>query len=175
MENRQGSDNPQRERTEIMSEDTKAAPRPTEPDSGLYVLWLHLPEAVHVDIGALGPHRVEAGLFGYVGSARRGREARIARHLQREKRRHWHIDYLRPAGDIVAVTRIDEPNWRECELVEHLIQRLGGNRVIPRFGASDCRCGGHLVAAATRDFGPIAAQIDRATGGATAPAELWRS
>lgn len=114
-------------------------------DSGLYVLWLDLPRAASVSVGSLGTCHFEPGLYAYVGSARRARSARIARHLRIGKRHHWHIDYLRPAGDIVAVTYVDTPDLGECRLAEHLISNLEGRRAIPGFGASDCRCGGHLL------------------------------
>lgn len=120
-------------------------------DSGLYVLWLDVPAATSLRVGALGLCHFEPGLFAYVGSARRGRSARIARHLRIEKPRHWHIDYLRPAGRIVAITLVDGPDLRECSLAEHLVNRLGGTRAIPGFGSSDCRCSGHLLRFADSD------------------------
>lgn len=125
--------------------------RPPAADSGLYVLWLHVADAVSVNVGALGSWTVEPGLFAYVGSARRGRSARIARHLRTDKVRRWHIDYFRPAGHVVAVTYVDAPELTECRLAEHLADRLEGTRAIPRFGSSDCRCPGHLLRFADLD------------------------
>lgn len=114
-------------------------------DSGLYILWMRLPSSTHVSVGALGEFLFPPGLYAYVGSAQRHRRARVARHLRLEKTKRWHIDYLRPAAEVVAVTYCNGDRADECRLVDHLIKRFGATRACPRFGASDCRCGGHLL------------------------------
>jgi len=94
-----------------------------------------------LEIGKLGWFEIPAGLYVYTGSAKRNPEARIARHLSREKRLRWHIDYLLAAPDcrVVEVLRHAEA---ECEVN----RRTAGRILVPRFGASDCRagCGSHL-------------------------------
>ncbi|MBO2520575.1 MAG: DUF123 domain-containing protein [Firmicutes bacterium] len=115
-------------------------------DSGLYILWLRLSRDVRVPVGALGEVSLEKGVYAYVGSAQRNRLARVRRHLRRDKVKRWHIDYLRPYGDVVAVTLSDGAKADECRLANYLIERWGALRAVPRFGASDCRCGGHLLA-----------------------------
>ncbi|RMG31902.1 MAG: GIY-YIG nuclease family protein [Gammaproteobacteria bacterium] len=106
-----------------------------------YQLLLQVREGLRLEIGALGPCRLPAGLYVYTGSARRGLEARIARHRRREKPRRWHIDWLttHPAVEILAVLRSTLP---ECELN----RATAGEIPVPGFGASDCRtgCGAHL-------------------------------
>lgn len=114
-------------------------------DSGLYILWLRLDEPVSARIGALGTLSFQPGLYAYVGSAQRNRAARVQRHLRREKPLRWHIDYLRPHGEVVHVTRRDGARADECRLVEDVIQTAGARRSHLGFGASDCRCGGHLL------------------------------
>lgn len=92
-------------------------------------------------IGKLGIFDFPAGRYVYTGSARRNIEARIARHLRREKRLRWHIDYLLacPYTSVIAVERSEQPEclWN---------QQRQGQILIPNFGASDCRqgCGSHL-------------------------------
>ena len=97
-----------------------------------------------------------AGTYVYTGSARRGLEARLARHLRSSKRLHWHVDHLLavPGVRIVAV--------RRSRLAECRLQALTpGRPVLPGFGASDCRagCGSHLrrvgaaMATASREAG----------------------
>ena len=106
-----------------------------------YCLTLFVTEALEPRVGGLGRVRVPAGWLVYTGSARRGMEARIERHLRRRKPRRWHLDYLTcdPRVLVVAVSRHDEP---ECERN----QRNGGEVVVRGLGASDCRsgCGSHL-------------------------------
>lgn len=114
-------------------------------DAGLYVLWIHLPEGRRIRVGALGELAFERGLYAYVGSAQRGRTARVRRHLRREKAMRWHIDYFRAHGDAVALSYFDGDRKDECSLVEALAQAAGGVRAVRRFGDGDCGCGGHLL------------------------------
>jgi Uri superfamily endonuclease len=106
-----------------------------------YQLHIELARAARIEVGSLGSIRLEAGRYVYTGSARRGLEARIRRHLSQRKRVHWHIDYLlaHPAARVLAVHR---SRTAECRLN----QGVGGSVPVPGFGASDCRagCGSHL-------------------------------
>ncbi|RMF75257.1 MAG: GIY-YIG nuclease family protein [Acidobacteria bacterium] len=101
-------------------------------------MLLAVTRRVRVRIGALGVHTFEPGWYVYTGSARRGLEARLARHLApaHARRRHWHIDHLLAARGVrvVAVRRSRLP---ECRLR----RTLGGDPAVPGFGASDCRAG----------------------------------
>jgi Uri superfamily endonuclease len=114
----------------------------TEPSSWRsYQLRIDVPRALHVVVGRLGRFRFPAGRYGYTGSARRGLEARIARHLRAQKTLRWHIDYLlaAPGVRVTGVVRSASP---ECVLS----QLVGGSIAVPGFGASDCHsaCGSHL-------------------------------
>jgi Uri superfamily endonuclease len=106
-----------------------------------YQLEIYVERPVRIRVGRLGRFQFPAGRYVYTGSARRNIEARIARHLRKEKALHWHIDWLLAASGvrIAAVKRFGE---NECALN----QALGGRSVVPGFGASDCRngCGSHL-------------------------------
>ncbi|MFP4147273.1 MAG: GIY-YIG nuclease family protein [Halorhodospira sp.] len=106
-----------------------------------YCLTLFVTEPLCLRVGSLGRVRLPAGWLVYTGSARRGMEARIARHLRRAKPLRWHLDYLTRDARVlvIAVTRHTEP---ECQRN----QRNGGQVVVPGFGASDCTagCGSHL-------------------------------
>ncbi len=106
-----------------------------------YCLTLFVTEALSLQAGGLGGISVPAGWLVYTGSARRHMEARLARHLRRDKRRRWHLDYLTCDARVlvVAISRHAEPECRRN-------QRNGGHPVVPGFGASDCRagCGSHL-------------------------------
>ncbi|MCX7898064.1 MAG: GIY-YIG nuclease family protein [Rhodocyclaceae bacterium] len=92
-------------------------------------------------IGRLGVFAFPAGRYVYTGSARRGLENRIARHLQREKRLYWHIDFLLVAPH-VSVLEVRRSAMPEC----CLNQRTPGCILVPGFGATDCRdgCVSHL-------------------------------
>ena len=139
------------------------------PDRGLYVVWFKLPAELRVEVGSLGEAAFAPDLYAYVGSAQRNRAARLRRHLRREKPRRWHIDYLLPPGDVVAVTVCDGAREQECSLAEAVIGATGARRAYPRFGAGDCRCRGHLLVLPPGDLWSFAAAVDRAAGGVTSP------
>jgi len=96
---------------------------------------------LRVSIGRLGEFDFPAGDYVYTGSARRNLEARVARHLRREKRLRWHIDYLLAAPG-VTVSEVRRSDVAECALNQATV----GRAPVPGFGASDCRqgCGSHL-------------------------------
>ena len=117
----------------------------TEASAGItprtYQLVIRLARSVRVAVGRLGVFTFPAGMYVYTGSATRNLEARVQRHLAKEKKLRWHIDYLltAPGVGVLEVRRSTEP---ECVLN----QRGHGEIVVPGFGASDCRmkCGSHL-------------------------------
>ena len=113
---------------------------------GTYVLILQLAHPVAPLIGALGRAHFSPGWYAYVGSARGpgGLAARVGRHLQAEKRPHWHLDYLRPHAQPVALGYITGPSPRECAWAAQLAQHPQAHIPAARFGASDCRCPAHL-------------------------------
>lgn len=116
-------------------------PTSSRPERITYQLHIRVRRRVRVAIGRLGVFEFPRGQYVYTGSARRNLEARVARHLAREKTLRWHIDYLLAAEgvEIVDVTRSARP---ECEMN----QRVTGSVLVPGFGASDCHagCGSHL-------------------------------
>lgn len=111
-------------------------------DRGAYLLVLHLDEPQSLTIGSIGTHTFAAGYYVYVGSAMANLSARIARHLRKRKKMHWHIDHLREhAGRCVALP-IRSSRREEC-----IIAQACGGVLEPGptgFGSSDCACGTHL-------------------------------
>ena len=111
---------------------------------GSYVLVLSLPEDSRLTIGRLGYFDFPAGQYLYFGSALNGLEGRISRHLRREKKLHWHIDYLRQVADIEQVWWQPGLQRRECSWNRAALAI--DTEVIARgFGSSDCRCDSHLL------------------------------
>lgn len=94
-----------------------------------------------IRLGGLREHRFPAGWYVYTGSARNGLLQRLARHLRRRKRRHWHIDYLLAVADGIEALILPGTEVTECEL--HA--RLRGRVLVPGFGSSDCSCESHLA------------------------------
>jgi Uri superfamily endonuclease len=112
---------------------------------GTYALALQLDMNAACQIGALGTHTLNRGIYIYIGSAwgPGGLAARISRHLRGSDKRHWHIDYLRQITYPIAVWFA--PNVRqECTWAQLLCDHPHASIPIPGFGASDCRCTSHL-------------------------------
>jgi Uri superfamily endonuclease len=124
---------------------------------GAYVLLLELQRAARLRVGALGSHEMSPGTYLYVGSARRGLAARVARHARlsttKTGRVHWHIDslLLHPQSRLIRVRLLigDE----EC-LVSRAVADCRGVEVPVRgFGSTDCRagCQAHLYRVPGKD------------------------
>jgi Uri superfamily endonuclease len=107
------------------------------------VLIIQVDENVDVNVGALGKLTFEKGMYAYVGSAQAHLEQRIKRHLGKEKRLFWHIDYLLndSVARIVKVLYKQADKTEECNLAK-AISEIG--KPVDGFGCSDCSCKSHL-------------------------------
>ena len=121
--------------------------------SGIYTLLLFLPKEVNLNVGKLGKKRFPEGFYAYTGSAL-GNGAtslrhRIARHMKKEKRRFWHIDFLLANENVsVEAVIVAEPNENmECKTNQYIKTIMGAKIPVKGFGASDCRknCKSHLL------------------------------
>lgn len=123
------------------------------PTQGTYTLIIDIPEEKSITVGKLGNFRFPKGSYTYTGSAL-GKgglslRQRVARHLQKEKNKRWHIDFLLSNVDITitAIVAAHSTYNMECEINRSIIEKLGGKIIIKSFGASDCQkhCGSHLL------------------------------
>ncbi len=118
-------------------------------DRGSYSLLIYLGNPTEIRVGKLGKLFFPQGYYVYTGSALNGLEARVGRHLQKEKkRRHWHIDYLLsvPQSKVVGVQYYPGLLQEECRHNQRMARLPQARSLHPRFGASDCRafCPSHL-------------------------------
>lgn len=108
---------------------------------GTYTLLIEIPEGIEIQIGKLGKINFKKGFYAYIGSALNGLEKRIGRHLRREKKFHWHIDYLLEKGKILGIIYAETDLRFECNIARNLNKNL---EFVKNFGCSDCRCESHL-------------------------------
>ncbi|MCK4402700.1 MAG: GIY-YIG nuclease family protein [Dehalococcoidia bacterium] len=128
---------------------------------GSYILLIELATEKNILIGKLGYLFFPKAFYAYVGSAMDGLEARLARHLRKEKKLHWHIDYLLKEAAIADIIlcfaepfafchsegakrpkNLAQGKLRmECFLARALAKEF---QTIPGFGSSDCKCQSHL-------------------------------
>ena len=113
---------------------------------GTYVLVLHLEQPQALAVGSLGIFPLPAGFYTYVGSAMGsgGLTARLGHHRKISRRPHWHIDYLRQVAALKHIWVLDSSARREHDWAALLGDMPGATILVPRFGASDCRCTTHL-------------------------------
>ena len=98
-------------------------------------------------VGRLGTLHLRPGYYVYVGSALGpgGLSGRINRHLRstEEKHPHWHVDALTALGILEEVWWVESTKRQECVWASALAK--AGTLAAVGFGASDCRCPGHLI------------------------------
>jgi sugar fermentation stimulation protein A len=111
-------------------------------DRGSYLLIIKLEVRQLIAVGRLGTFMFERGYYIYVGSAMSNLKARIKRHRQKRKKRHWHIDYLTVVADELISLPIRSNQRQECEIARALSSIVKGGPA--GFGSSDCSCFTHL-------------------------------
>jgi Uri superfamily endonuclease len=109
---------------------------PTAAEAQTYQLYIQLKRNVRITVGKLGTFDFPAGNYIYTGSAKHNLTARIRRHLSKEKKLRWHIDYLL-TNPACSITRVETFTTSECRLN----QKSAGEVIVPHFGASDCKAG----------------------------------
>lgn len=114
------------------------------PDGGVYLLKLRIEENKNIKIGALGQNDFSAGYFFYAGTAQKNIQSRVKRHYSKDKKLHWHIDYLLNEAELIDDFIFELPRAGECFLTE-LMKLNGGQVLVDGFGASDCSCRSHLI------------------------------
>ena len=113
---------------------------------GTYLVFLSNTKSQKIHIGKQGDFLFLTGLFVYVGSAfgSGGLRGRISYHLRKNRKYHWHIDYLLEKLPVGQVLYTENPSRLEHEWAMLLERILELNIPMKRFGASDCQCASHL-------------------------------
>jgi len=113
-------------------------------NKGNYCLIISIKEDSNIKIGAKGKIFFQKGYYVYVGSALNSLTKRIERHISKNKKKHWHIDYLL----LNKNTQLDEVIYTysiekiECTISAEINKK--SDEYIELFGCSDCNCRSHL-------------------------------
>ncbi|MFW6022369.1 MAG: GIY-YIG nuclease family protein [Halanaerobiaceae bacterium] len=113
-------------------------------DSGIYLLEILLDNKTDIKVGKKGKFSFPAGYYYYSGSAQRILKSRLKRHLSKDKKLRWHIDYLIDKGKVLDFHTWPAGKKGECVVAGLLQSKAGGKVVVPGFGSSDCKCNTHL-------------------------------
>ncbi|MGB9979522.1 GIY-YIG nuclease family protein [Methanobacterium sp.] len=108
-----------------------------------YCLIIQLIQNSRIKIGKSGEMDFKKGYYVYVGSALNSIDSRIKRHLSKEKKLFWHIDYFlnSPNSTVDEVILERSPEKWECNVALKISNK---GTPIDRFGCSDCKCRSHL-------------------------------
>ena len=87
---------------------------------GSYLLVAKLEKDRTIHVGKLGDIKFNRGLHVYVGSALNGLEQRIERYFRKNKKMHWHIDYLLKYAEIIDVFYKEKEVKEECGFAKRL-------------------------------------------------------
>jgi Uri superfamily endonuclease len=120
---------------------------------GVYTLLLFLSKEITLEIGKLGNQKFPRGCYTYTGSALgKGSNIlkhRLSRHLKKEKRKFWHIDYLLANENVTveAILVVETRKMMECEINAMIKSQNQALVQVKRFGATDCKnnCKTHLL------------------------------
>ncbi|MCS7139954.1 MAG: GIY-YIG nuclease family protein [Candidatus Nezhaarchaeota archaeon] len=125
------------------------------PEKGVYTIILHVKRSLRIHVGSLGIVGIKRGFYAYTGSGL-GRGAlslrgRLLRHLRKDKKLRWHIDYLTSLPTVKVVGVVASRAEKELECI--VASRLGKSfRCIEGFGSSDCSCTSHLALLACKSW-----------------------
>ena len=138
------------------------------------MLICYAAQASVVVAGRLGLLGIRKGYYLYAGSALGpgGLQARLAHHMRRAPKPHWHIDYLRTVVSLRQIWFCYGRERREHDWADALERELGCAVPYAGFGSSDCGCKSHLFWLGKR---PVLAAFDDAISGADPahPPILW--
>ena len=121
----------------------------TDKVSGTYLLEIFAEKEFEITAKKFTGVKFPPGFYYYSGSAQKGYNSRLTRHLKETKTIHWHIDYLTTikTNKITTIFLFENaPRDRECEVVQTLIKIFHLDDSFSGFGNGDCKtCGTHLL------------------------------
>ena len=108
------------------------------------MLIIYVSEGLKTVVGRLGRIYFRKGNYIYIGSAKDCLDARLRRHLMKDKKTYWHIDYFLK-DERAKISQI----WTIVKLIEcetaNIFNRSTFTETVKKgFGSSDCRCLTHL-------------------------------
>lgn len=106
-------------------------------EKGSYLLLMKLAESTKPGIPHLQDFVFPVGYYLYIGSAHGpgGLNARVGRHIRKEKKVHWHIDHLTKVAPVYCTILITVPVKLESSMTEYLMKT--SLNPVPGFGCGD--------------------------------------
>ena len=113
---------------------------------GTYALIFQANQEFVCRVGRRGNFEGFPGSYVYVGSAfgPGGVQARIIHHLKLSPKPHWHLDYIRPYMQPIAVCYSYSSVRQEHRWATVVSNIAESQNPMHKFGSSDCACSSHL-------------------------------
>lgn len=109
-----------------------------------YLLVVKATSNTRIAVGRLEDTEFKRGLYLYIGSAKRGLDKRIARHLIKQKKLYWHIDYILSSEQISVLEVWTKEANEECAIA-HMVSNIPETEIVRNgIGSSDCKCFTHF-------------------------------
>ena len=97
------------------------------------VIWLERDKLVQTKKKSF---KLNRGYYVYIGSAMNSLEKRVARHFRKDKKLHWHVDFLLKEAELLDAYLIPSEERLEEKLSGDVAKFADG---IEGFGASDLK------------------------------------
>jgi len=127
----------------------KKARKITDINRGIYLIEFFASVNFKVKIARYKNIVFPKGYYYYAGSAQKNFSSRVLRHVEKEKRIHWHIDHITTHLQIELNNIFLFPNREradECLLAQKLEGDFHFNHIAKGFGNSDCNnCFSHFL------------------------------
>lgn len=116
-------------------------------NSGIYILEIYVSKPILI---LRFPDVIfKKGYYYYTGSAQANLAKRVDRHFRKNKKIHWHIDYITSHCDSTVTNSwliIDKKKDFECVYNRKLLNTFNLTIPVKGFGNSDCSfCDSHLL------------------------------
>lgn len=135
----------------------------TKPESGIYILEIFASTNFSIPHKKFNKITFPKGWYYYIGSAQKNLSSRIQRHLAKEKKLFWHIDYLTTINtNVIRNIFIVEQKEKmyECILTNIIVDELNLESKAIGFGNSDCTsCKSHLLYSKQKIYKKIFSRI----------------
>ncbi|MCF6270942.1 MAG: GIY-YIG nuclease family protein [Melioribacteraceae bacterium] len=114
----------------------------TNSDKGIYILELFAEKDFSISAKKFIGFTFPKGYYYYVGSAQKNLKSRIARHLRRKKKVHWHIDHLTTHNSVKTLNSFIIPEAEkiiEAEIANNFVNYFDAQIIVEGFGNSDTK------------------------------------
>ncbi|WP_048148481.1 GIY-YIG nuclease family protein [Palaeococcus ferrophilus] len=124
---------------------------------GSYILVIRLPRGGSIKTKGRS-FELGGGYYVYVGSAMNSLEKRVERHFRKDKKLHWHIDFLLAEAELLGAYLIPS----EERLEERISLEVGKyGEPVPDFGAGDVSVSTNLYSFEEAPWRTLERMLDR--------------